>query len=104
MPANFQIMKQRLMLECAVFLGLVFFGLAVLPIFIYLIGGEVFGDYGKQGFSGFFGTLSGRVRNGDPVAVFLVLSPYLCWSILRLSIRGWRFAGRLYSKDTSGPA
>jgi len=95
--ANSQNIKQRLLSECAVFLGLLFVGLVLLPIAIYLVGGEVFGEYGKQGFGGFYRALSGRVRDGDLVAIFLVLSPYLCWSILRLTVGGWRLVGRPFN-------
>jgi len=82
--------KQRLLRELALFLGLLFVGLVLLPIAIYLVGREVFGEYGGHGFGDFFSTLSGRVRNGETVALFLVLSPYFTWQILRLTAMAWR--------------
>jgi len=66
-----------------------------MPIAIYLVGQQFFGDYGGNGFGEFFGTLSGKVRSGDSVAWFLVLSPYLTWQILRLAVRGWSRASKV---------
>jgi hypothetical protein len=43
----------------------------------------------------FFGNLSGKIRSGDAVAWFLVLSPWLAWQVLRLAALGWRAAGKL---------
>lgn len=86
--------KQRLFRELALFLGLVFVGLVLLPVAIYLVGGAVFGEYGGQGFSDFFSTMIGRVRNGETVAWFLILSPYLGWQVLRLTAMAWRLAAR----------
>lgn len=86
--------KQRLLRELALFLGLVFVGLILLPFAIYLVGGTVFGEYEGQGFSDFFSTLSGRVRNGETVAWFLILSPYLGWQVLRLTAAAWRLTAR----------
>lgn len=77
------------------FSGLLFFGFVLMPIGIYLIGHEVFGDYGGPGFGHFFGNLSGRIRSGDGAAWFLVLSPYLSVQLVRLLILGWRAIGRL---------
>jgi hypothetical protein len=84
--------KNRLLREAALLLGLVFAGLVLLPIAIYVVGNQVFGDYGEQGFGGFFRELGGKIRGGDAVAWFLVLSPYLVWQILRLTALGWRLA------------
>jgi hypothetical protein len=84
--------KNRLLREAALLLGLVFAGLVLLPIGIYVVGNQVFGAYGEQGFGGFFRELGGKIRGGDVVAWFLVLSPYLVWQILRLTALGWRLA------------
>lgn len=88
-------LKQQSLRELALFLGLLFLGLVLLPVAIYVVGGKVFGDYGGDGFGGFFGALSGRIRDGEPVTWFLVLSPYLAWQFLRLTMLAWRLAGRL---------
>ena len=61
--------------ELALALMLVFAGMVLLPLSIYLTGQSVFGDYGGAGFSDFFGRLSGELREGRPVVWFLVLSP-----------------------------
>jgi hypothetical protein len=96
--------KQRLLRELALFLGLFFFGLVLMPIGIYLVGGEVFGSYGDAGFGGFYGALNSRILGGDCVAWFLVLSPYLAWQILRSTALAWRLAGRGMRNDSSSAA
>jgi len=86
--------KQTALKEAALFFGLLFFGFVLMPIGIYLIGRDLFGEYGGHGYADFFGTLSGKIRAGEFVAWFLVLSPYLIWQILRLTILGWRLVRR----------
>lgn len=88
-------LKQMALKEAALFFGLLFVGLVLLPIGIYLLGQDVFGEYGGRGFGEFFGTLSGKIRHGEPVAWFLVGSPYLAWQLLRLMIAAWRILGRV---------
>lgn len=75
--------------EMALALMLVFAGMALLPLAIYLTGQSVFGTYGGAGFSDFYGRLSGELRDGSAVVWFLVLSPYLMLMLLRLTI--WAF-------------
>jgi len=86
--------RQRATKEVALFAGLLFIGLVVVPIIIYKVGQSVFGSYGGDGFAEFFATLSGKVRGGDAVAWFLILSPYLGWQCLRLMTLFWRLTGR----------
>lgn len=83
--------------ELALLFSLLLLGLIVLPIAIYFVGDQVFGDYGSSGFSGFFNTLSGKIRSGDWVAWFLVLSPYLGWQTVRLTAAAWRWLGNSQS-------
>lgn len=78
--------------EAAVFLVLLLIGLVLLPICIWVVGNAVFGAYDGAGYSDFFGTLSGKIRSGNPVAWFLVLSPWIVWQCLRLIAFGWRSA------------
>lgn len=80
--------------EAALFFGLLFFGFVLMPIGIYLIGREFFGEYGGYGYGDFFGTLSAKIRAGEFVAWFLVLSPYLALQTLRLTRLCWRIASR----------
>jgi len=87
-----QPLKQLALREIALFLGLFFFGLVLLPIGIYIVGGEVFGEYDGNGFGGFFGAVSSKIRNAEPVAWFLVLSPYIAWQVVRLTMLAWRMA------------
>jgi hypothetical protein len=81
--------------ELALLVVLLFFGLVLMPIVIYVVGQSVFGAYGGQGYADFFGNLSGKIRGGDAVAWFLVLSPYLIWQCLRLTVLAWRASARI---------
>ena len=81
--------------EGALFAILLFVGFVLLPIAIWFVGKAVFGAYGGTGYADFFGNLSGKIRGGDLVAWFLVLSPYLVWQCLRLMAFGWRSVGKL---------
>ena len=69
--------------ESAIFAGFLF------------VGKIVFGAYGGAGFAEFFGTLNGKIRSGDLVAWFLVLSPWLALQVLRLMVFGWRAVHKL---------
>ena len=80
--------------EIALLSGFLFFGLAILPILIYYVGQVVFGAYSGFGYGDFFGTLSQKVRNGDSVAWFLIISPYLGWQCLRLTAFAWRLSDK----------
>jgi hypothetical protein len=86
--------KQKVLNELALALAFIFGGLVLLPLAIYLTGQSVFGDYGGAGFSDFYRQLSGDVREGRPVVLFLILSPYLILMLMRLTIwafvRSWR--------------
>jgi hypothetical protein len=84
--------KQRAKKEVALLLGLLFIGLAVMPFATFIVGEQLFGAYGGHGYSDFFGTLSGKIRTGDLVAWFLILSPYLAWQTVRLTALGWQLA------------
>ena len=81
--------------EAALFAGLLFLGLVILPIAVWFVGKAVFGVYGGTGYGDFFGTLIGKIRGGDLVAWFLVLSPWLVWQIARLMALGWRAAAKM---------
>lgn len=80
--------------EVALLLMLVFVGLTLLPLLIYAIGSSLFGSYGVSGFSGFYATIHSEMRNGEAAAWLLVLSPYIVWQTLRLTVRGFRWASR----------
>ncbi len=82
-------LKQRARREAGLFVGLLFVGIVIMPIAIYFVGAAIFGDYGGEGFGDFFGTLGVKIRSGDRVAWFLVLSPYLALFVLRLMVWGW---------------
>lgn len=81
--------------EGALFVFLMFFGLILLPIGIWFVGKTVFGAYGGAGYADFFGDLAAKIRSGDLVAWFLILSPYLVWQCLRLMALGWRSVGKV---------
>jgi len=83
-------LKQIALKETALLLGLLFLGFVIMPIAIYWIGPRVLGEFGGYGYSDFFGGLSARIRGGDLVAWFFVLSPYLAWQILRMTLFAFR--------------
>lgn len=87
-------LKQKILRETALFIGLFFLGLVVAPIAIYIIGPRLLGEFGGHGYGDFFGTLGGKIRSGDLTAWFLVLSPWLVWQVLRLTLYGWRRSGK----------
>jgi len=80
--------------ELALALSLMFVGLVLLPLAVYLTGQSVFGEYGGAGFSDFYRRVSGEVREGRPVVWFLVLSPYLILMLLRFTFWAFRRARR----------
>jgi hypothetical protein len=94
MSASFDIRKRLVTRESALFLILLFVGLAILPTIIYMVGRSLFGEYGGTGFSDFYGRLHRELRSGEPVVWFLVLSPYIAWQLLRLTFFGFRRAGK----------
>ena len=104
MPETGSPLKQIALREAALFLALLFFGLVILPLGIYLVGGQVFGDYGGHGFGDFFRGLNSKIRDGEAVAWFLVLSPYLGWQILRLTAYLWRLSGGAGNSGGARPA
>ena len=76
--------------ELALFSVLLFIGFVLMPVLIYEVGQIVFGEYGGHGYREFFSNLSTKIRSGDAVAWFLVLSPWLGWQCLRLTRLAWR--------------
>lgn len=87
-------LRKAITRELGLLLGLLFVGMVLLPVAVYVVGQAIFGEYGGGGYAHFFANLSGRIRAGDAGAWFLVLSPYLGWQTLRLIALGWRTAGR----------
>ncbi len=88
--------------ESALLLMLLLFGLVLMPIAIYVVGRNLFGTYGGAGYGEFFNILSGKVRSGDRVAWFLILSPYLALQTLRLTLYGWRRTKSEHIASSSG--
>lgn len=80
---------------------MLFAGLFLLPLSIYLVGESVFGEYSGAGFAGFYGRMHHEIRDGQPVVWFLVLSPYIIWQLLRLTFWGYRVAARQGKPDAS---
>jgi len=85
--------KQIAKKESVLLLWLLLAGIFILPGAIYLIGRAMFGEYGGTGFSAFYGLLHSELRAGEYSVWFLVLSPYLVWQVLRLTLRNFRRAG-----------
>jgi hypothetical protein len=86
--------RQKATKEVALFVGFLFFGLVLLPPLIFYVGQTVFGTYGGAGYSDFFGDISAKIRQGNWVTWFLILSPYLGWQFLRLMLASWRLISR----------
>lgn len=82
--------KQLVRKEVALLTVLLFFGLVIMPVGIFVIGEALFGSYGGHGYGEFFSVISEKIRTGDRVAWFLVLAPYLLWQSLRLMVKAWR--------------
>lgn len=80
--------------ETILFVALLLFGVAGLPLLIYVVGQAVFGSYEGNGMAGFFDEHIQRLAHGDPATWFLAVSPYLGISILRLMFSGWRRVAR----------
>ena len=62
-------------------LGLI--GISLLPLMIFLVGAEIFGDYASNRFGDFYREVHGGLRSGNLVVWFLVASPYVVWQLLR---------------------
>jgi len=65
-------------------------GIVVMPAVIYFIGQMIFGNYGGDGFGGFFGAIGTKLLAADGVAWLLVAAPYLIWQCLRITAYAWR--------------
>ena len=80
--------------EVMLLIGSLFVGLVLLPVAVWFVGHVVFGAYDGAGYAEFYGMLSGKIRSGDAVAWFLILSPWLVLQCLRLMAFGWRSAAK----------
>jgi len=80
--------------ESLLFLWLLLAGLVLLPVAVYVVGRQVFGDYGGTGFTAFYGMLHSDLRSGHLAIWFLVLSPYLVWQSARLTRYAFRRAAQ----------
>ena len=98
MPANMSVnaasLKKTATKESALFLCLLFIGLLIVPLAVYIVGKSVFGEYGGTGFSDFYSTLHRSIREGESAVLFLMFSPYVIWQLTRLTIWGFRWTWR----------
>lgn len=85
-------LSPRFQKEALYLAALLFVGIVLLPAAVYFVGQAVFGAYGGGAYGDFFGMISAKLRSLDGVAWFLVLSPYLLWQCLRLTIFAWKRA------------
>ena len=88
-------LKDRLKKEAALLVILGFIGMALLPLGIWFVGQAVFGGYESGGLASFFGALQRELRQGEPAAWFLLLSPWLLWQLARLTLWGFRHLGQV---------
>ena len=77
--------KRILRRESVTLVLLVLVGVLFLPLAVYLVGEKIFGDYVSGGFGSFYRDIHSNLREGQPVVIFLLISPYLVWQLLRLS-------------------
>lgn len=73
---------------------MLFIGMVLLPVAVFITGKAVFGEYGGAGFGEFYGTLFRQLLGGVPVVWFMVLSPYILWQLARLTISTFKRIGR----------
>jgi hypothetical protein len=78
--------------EAILFLTLLPIGLFLLPAAVYIVGSAIFGEFGGSGFGAFYAMLIEELRGGEPAVWFLVLSPYIVWQLLRLTLGAFRAA------------
>jgi len=83
-------LKKTAIREAVLLCWLLLAGVVALPIAVWFIGQALFGEYGGSGFGDFFAELNLRILTGDKVAWFLVLSPYIGVTTLRLMAWAWR--------------
>jgi hypothetical protein len=76
--------------EGVLFLSLLLVGLILLPLSVYLVGGNIFGDYAGGGIGSFYGTLYRSLFGGNIPVLFLILTPYLLWQTARATLRIFR--------------
>lgn len=93
--------NKKLRKEIILFIVFLFFGLFLLPFLIYLIGYMVFGDYAGGGFTDLYKDLYTGVSHIDPVAWFIILSPYLIWISLRQTLSLYRKRKNYRDKNTT---
>lgn len=82
--------RRRLKKGLLVFGALFLCGLLLVPCLIYLVGQGIFGAYADGNLLAFLAAYFTRVLGADLSAWFLVLSPYLLWQTLRLTVRAMR--------------
>jgi hypothetical protein len=66
---------------------LVGFGLLVLPLAIYMVGGQIVGPYEGEGVWGLAVVIWQALSRGQSAAWILVLSPYAVVQLARLAVR-----------------
>lgn len=86
--------QRELKRELLLLLALLLAGVLLLPPAVYFVGQAVFGDFAGGGFGAFYRGLFERLRNGEYMAWFLLLAPYLGVQTLRGTVLAWRIAGR----------
>lgn len=75
--------RTRALRELLLALGLVAFGLIVLPALVFFVGRQVVGEY-PDGISGLYAAIGNALAAGRAFAWFFVFSPYLCVLLVRL--------------------
>lgn len=82
--------RRRLKKEAVLFGALLLCGLLLVPCLVYIVGHSIFGAYADGKLLAFLAAYFTRVLRADLSAWFLVLSPYLLWQTLRLTLSALR--------------
>ena len=86
-PSNARAIVKKEAILLAVMLAI---GILLLPLAIFAVGNAVFGDYGDGEYSDFYSKLLADAFSGNLGLLFLILSPYLVWQTLRVTVRLFR--------------
>ena len=74
-------------LNIIILLLLLCFGLLIVPLGLFAINDFIFGKYSGDGFVGFYNDYFDLLKNGNLFSWFILFSPYLVYSVVRLFIK-----------------
>jgi hypothetical protein len=75
-------LARHILREIFVALALLTVGLLALPAMVFAVGQTIVGDY-ESGLAGLYQAIADALATGEPYALLMVLSPYLCVQLFR---------------------